>query len=216
MNSHPKIKVCGLTRWEDAELALELGADFCGMIVYPKSPRCVTREQAWDLCQRIPAGKRVMVDVNTGADELEEWADCGFDYFQIHCDLDVNLASLAAWSGLVGADRLWLAPKIPPGERFPQPLLEFADTIMIDAYHKDKYGGSGQTANWEQFADWSTMYAHKQFVLAGGLTPDNIAEAVRVTNPDVVDINSGVESSPGVKDHAKLNALFVALGRVGA
>ncbi|WP_309383433.1 phosphoribosylanthranilate isomerase [Cerasicoccus frondis] len=210
MNS-PKIKICGLTRWEDAELALELGADYLGLNVYPKSPRSVTREQAWDLCQRIPAGKRVMVDVNTGADELEDWADCGFDYFQIHCDIGVSLATLAAWSGLVGKDRLWLAPKIPPGNPFPQDMLEFADTILVDAYHKDVYGGSGQTANWEQFADWDAMYPHKRFILAGGLNPSNIAEAARITGAETVDLASGVESSPGVKDHAKLRALFAAL-----
>ncbi len=209
----PKIKICGLTRWADASAALDLGADYCGMIVYPKSPRAVTREQAWDLCQRIPAGKRVMVDVNTGTDELEDWADCGFDYFQIYCDLDVNLATLAAWSGLVGRERLWLAPKIPPGEPFPQSILDFADTILIDAYHKDKYGGSGRTGNWEQFADWSTLYAHKHFILAGGLSPDNITEAVRITNSEIVDVNSGVEKEPGIKDPAKLRALFAALGR---
>lgn len=209
----PHIKICGLTRWVDANAALDLGADYCGMIVYPKSPRFVTRDQAWDLCQRIPAGKRVMVDVNTGADELEDWADCGFDYFQIHCDLDVNLATLAAWSGLVGADRLWLAPKIPPGDSFPQAILDFADTILIDAYHKDQYGGTGKTGNWEKFAEWSTMYAHKRFILAGGLTPDNVAEAARVTGAETVDVSSGVEASPGVKDPAKLLALFAALGR---
>ncbi|MBK1857540.1 phosphoribosylanthranilate isomerase [Cerasicoccus arenae] len=213
MNSELKIKVCGLTRWEDAELALELGADYCGVIVYPKSPRAATRQQAWELCQRIPAGKRVMVDVNTGADELENWADLGFDHFQIHCDIDVNLATLAAWRGIVGKEQLWLAPKIPPGEAFPQTMLEFADTILVDAYHADKYGGSGQTGNWELFAEWATLYAHKRFVLAGGLNPDNVTEAVRVSGAETADVNSGVESQPGIKDHAKLRALFAALGR---
>jgi len=209
----PKIKICGLTRWVDVSAALDLGADFCGMIVYPKSPRAVTRDQAWDLCQRIPAGMRVMVDVNTGADELEDWADCGFDHFQIHCDIDVGLATLAAWSGIVGKERLWLAPKIPPGQPFPQAVLEFADTILVDAYHQDKYGGTGQTGNWEQFADWATMYAHKRFILAGGLNPDNVAEAVRVSGAEVVDTASGVEAEPGIKDPTKLRAYFQALGR---
>ncbi|WP_309397479.1 phosphoribosylanthranilate isomerase [Cerasicoccus maritimus] len=207
----PKIKICGLTRWTDVSGVLDLGADYCGVIVYPKSPRAVTRDQAWDLCQRIPAGKRVMVDVNTGADELEGWADCGFDHFQIHCDIDVSLATLAAWSGLVGKDRLWLAPKIPPGRSFPQEILEFADTILVDAYHKDKYGGSGQTGNWDQFADWAAMYSHKRFILAGGLTPDNALEALQASGAETMDFNSGVEASPGIKDPAKLKALFEAL-----
>lgn len=210
----PKIKICGLTRWDDARLALELGADYCGMIVYPKSPRAITREQAWDLCQRIPAGRRVMVDVNTGADELEDWADLGFDYFQIHCDDETDLASIAAWSGLVGRDRLWLAPKIPPRAPFPQAMLEFADTVLVDAFHRDQYGGTGQTGDWPRFAEWKTLYAHKRFILAGGLTPDNIRTAVVATGADTVDANSGVERMPGVKDPAKLRAFFAALGRI--
>ncbi|MEO0796081.1 MAG: phosphoribosylanthranilate isomerase [Verrucomicrobiota bacterium] len=204
----PKIKVCGLTRWTDVSAVIDLGADYCGTIVYPKSPRAVTRDQAFDLCQRIPAGKRVMVDVNTGTDELENWADLGYDFFQIHCDLETNYATLAAWCGIVGRERLWLAPKIPPNEPFPQSILEFADTILVDTYHKDKYGGSGQTGNWEKFAEWKTLYPHKQFVLAGGLSPDNVVAAVEATGTEIVDVNSGIESEPGKKDPAKLKSFF--------
>ena len=173
------VKVCGITRIADAELALELGADYLGMICYAKSPRSVTPEQARDLCNRIPAGKRVFVDVATGTDELENYADLGFDAFQVHFDLDLSLATVAAWSGIVGADALWLAPRLPVDESFPQPILEFADTVVLDTPTKAVYGGSGKTGDWGRFAELSTLYQHKRWLLAGGLAPDNVIPAVR-------------------------------------
>jgi len=207
-----KVKICGLTRWTDVSASLDLGAAYIGLNVYPQSPRSAGRDQAFDLCQRIPAGQRVMVDVNTAAHELENWADLGFDFFQIHFDYSVDWATIASWSGAVGRERLWLAPKIPPGEPFPQNILEFADTVLVDAYDPNKFGGSGKTGDWSKFAEWSTLYAHKQFILAGGLNPENVAEAVAQSGAEIVDTASGVESQPGKKDPAKLKAFFEALG----
>ncbi len=207
----PKIKICGITRLEDASLALELGADYLGCILYPKSPRAVSWEQARAFCRHVPPGKRVFVDVNTGTDELEDYADLGFDYFQIHFDGDCSLASLAGWSGIVGAPALWMAPRIPPTEPFPQDILQFADTLLIDTYHGGGYGGTGQTGDWQRFCEWSTLYQHKTWILAGGLTPDNAVEAYRSTQAPVLDFNSGLESAPGLKDPAKMKALFAAL-----
>ncbi len=207
----PKVKVCGITRWQDAASALQLGADYIGMILYPKSPRAVERNTARDLCNRIPAGKRVFVDVATGTDELEDYADLGFDYFQIHCDPDTAWSTLAGWSGIVGRDRLWLAPKIPPDQPFPQTILEFADTVLVDTYRQEGHGGSGQTGDWQRFRDWSLLHQHKHWVLAGGLNPSNIREALAQTGARRVDVNSGVEHTPGIKDPAKLAAFFAAL-----
>jgi len=153
-----------------------------------------------------------MVDVNTAAHDLEDWADLGFDYFQIHCDFDIDWATIASWSGIVGRERLWLAPKIPPGEAFPQAILEFTDTVLIDAFHPNHYGGSGKTGDWNQFAEWTTLYAHKRFILAGGLKPENVAVAVAHSGAETVDVASGVEAGPGQKDPARLKAFFEALG----
>lgn len=211
MANSPQVKICGLRKWELMEHALNEGADFVGMILYAKSPRAVSREQAADLCNRAPSGKRVFVDVNTGTDELEGFADLGFDFFQIHFGLDVSLATLAGWSGIVGRERLWLAPKLPPGEPFPQMLLQFADTFLLDTYHESGYGGSGKTGNWQQFADWKMLYQHKRLILAGGLNPENVTAAVEQSGADFVDVNSGVESAPGEKDPARISALFAAL-----
>ena len=87
--------------------------------------------------------------------------------------------------------------------------MEFADTVLLDAYHKDAYGGTGIAGqNWQRFLDCSLLYQHKTWVLAGGLSPDNILDALSFTQARVVDVNSGVEVSPGIKDHDKLEQLF--------
>ncbi len=204
----PKIKVCGLTQPEEAQRCEALGVDYMGLIVYPRSPRCVPAERIPELLAAIPGGKRVMVDVNTPADQLERFGDMGFDYFQIHFDLDVALASLAGWAGVVGNESLWLAPRVPEGEPFPQVILGFADTIVLDSYSSKAYGGTGIAGGWQRFSEWKTLYQHKRFVLAGGLNPDNIAHALRATGADVIDVNSGVEIEPGRKDFGRLERLM--------
>ncbi len=203
-----KIKICGITRAEDGELALALGADYVGMICYEKSPRAVDAMEARQLCNTFPPGKRVFVDVNTGTHELENFGDMGFDKFQIHCAYDMDIATVAAWSGIVGRENLWLAPKWPPGEPFPQLVLEFCDTVLVDTFHKDAYGGTGETGDWGRFADLLALYPHKEFILAGGLNPGNISDAIRESGAHFVDVNSGVEREPGLKDADKLRELF--------
>jgi phosphoribosylanthranilate isomerase len=205
------VKICGLTREADVDLALELGADFCGFIVYPKSPRGISLERAVELAGRVPEGCRVLVDVETGTDELEHRRDIGFDFFQIHARLDVGLASLAGWSGLVSRERLWIAPRLKPGDDFPQVVLEFADTVLLDTYHKDQVGGTGETGDWSAFADLKLMHPQVNWVLAGGLSPSNVLDAVAATGTERVDVNSGVESEPGIKNPEKLRELFGVL-----
>lgn len=212
MSARPQVKICGITSREDARMALEAGADFLGLIVYPRSPRAVSYEQARDLCGFIPAGRRVMVDVESAADELERFGDLGFDAYQIHFDAAGSLASLAAWAGVVGRDRLWLGPRLAPREAFPQEVLEFGDTVLLDTYDRDRHGGTGRVGDWTRFAEWQTLYQHKRWVLAGGLGPENIRAALEATHAQIIDVNSGVEAAPGRKDPARLHALFAAFG----
>jgi len=204
-----KVKVCGITRKEDARVALDLGADYLGVNLYRRSPRAVPPSELGDLLSYIPAGKRVFIDVNTPTDELETYLNFHGDAYQLHFDLDVAIATVAAWAGIVGRERLWLAPKVPPEEAyFPQIIMEFADTVLLDTYSKSSYGGTGKTGDWQRFLDWSTLYSHKRWALAGGLDPQNIRQALEQTDPALVDVNSGVEVSPGIKDPLKLEALF--------
>lgn len=205
-----QVKVCGITRAEDAKLALSLGADYIGIIAYEHSPRVVTIEEMPRLLEVIPPGKRVLVDVATPPGQLEEYQSLGFDFYQIHFDLDIPVASVAAWSEIAGPGGLWVAPRIPHDEpNFPQILMEFADTVLLDAYSKVAYGGSGEAGqNWQRFLDYSILYQHKHWILAGGLSPDNVREALEFTQAATIDVNSGVESAPGIKDPAKLKRLF--------
>lgn len=206
----PLVKVCGITRAEDAERALALGADFIGVILYPKSPRAVSPDAVPALLEAIPRGKRVMVDVATDVDELERRRRLGFDAYQIHFDLEEMVANVSAWAEIVGPEAFWASPRIPLEKPlFPQILMEFANTFVVDAYAKDSYGGTGQAGdNWQRFLDWTFMYQHKRWILAGGLGPSNIEEAIRITQAGIVDINSGVERSPGIKDPARLEDFF--------
>jgi phosphoribosylanthranilate isomerase len=206
-----QIKICGLTRKEDVALALSLGADYFGFIVYPKSPRALTLESAVELAAGIPSEKRVLVDVESSAEDLERYRDAGFGAFQIHTRGEVGLSSLAAWSGLVGREHLWLAPRFKPGEPFPEVTLNFADTIVVDSYASNQVGGTGKTGDWAGFQALRESYPAVRWILAGGLGPDNVQDALKATGSSFVDINSGVESAPGVKDAARMRKLFSQL-----
>jgi len=203
-----KVKVCGLTRESDVDLALELGADYLGFNVYTKSPRGLSFRRAVELARRVPEGRSVLVDVETGADDLERYREGGFDFFQIHAGLNLGLASLAAWSGLVGYERLWIAPRLGPTDAFPQMVLEFANTVLLDGFHKELYGGTGKTGDWKGFADLKKNHPGISWVLAGGLNPGNVSEAVASSGAETIDLCSGVESEPGLKDSVKMRALF--------
>lgn len=205
-----RVKVCGITRVEDAERALALGADALGVIVYERSPRAVGEAELGDLLAAIPREKRVLVDVSTPTNELEKWLRFEPAAVQIHFDLEISMATLAGWSGLVGAESLWLAPRVDPQEgSFPQIIMEFAETLLVDAYDKQAYGGTGKAGgNWQCFEDWSLLYQHKRWILAGGLGPENVRRALAATKAQMIDVNSGVEKEPGIKDWDKLERLF--------
>ncbi len=202
------VKICGLTREADVDLALELGADFCGFIVYPKSPRALSLARATELARRVPPGQRVLVDVETDGGELQRRRDAGFDIFQIHASLEQGLDPLKNWSGLIGPARLWIAPRLQPGVAFPPAVLDFADTVLLDTYHSGQIGGTGQVGDWAGFATLKQQHPQTHWILAGGLNAANVLDAITATGTQRVDISSGVESEPGVKSPEKLRELF--------
>ncbi len=210
----PQVKICGITRPDDAVVALAEGAAHLGFILYQKSPRCVTLEQAHALfaAANVPAEKRVAVGVNPDPDRLVHWKEGGFALFQVHFPHDLPRERIASWAAVVGRENLWLAPKLPMEESFPEDLLDCAEVFLIDAYSPHAYGGTGETADWARFAEWKNLWPGKEWILAGGLSPENVAAAVAATGTNRLDANSGVESSPGTKDSAKVRALFERLG----
>jgi phosphoribosylanthranilate isomerase len=210
----PRVKICGLTRAEDARLAVQLGADFAGVVFYPASPRHVAADQLPALLSAIPAGRRVAVDVAPTLEQLRQRQQLGFNFFQIHFDpAKTSGDTLRAWSAEVGRARLWLAPRLPPGEAFPAAAFEAADTLLVDTFQKGTYGGSGRTGDWPNFTALRAIHPQHHWVLSGGLRPENIRAALQATRAEIVDVNSGVEISPGVKCAVKLDLLFANLGR---
>lgn len=206
-----RLKVCGITSLVDADAADAVGADYLGFIFHAKSPRHVTHAQYAAMNERLPSRRRVAVCVEPTIPELAALDKLGFDFFQVHFTADTPIATLAQWSQLAGRLRLWLAPKLPPAEDVRPAWLPLADTFLLDTFHADKFGGTGETGDWPKFKRHRENHPEKRWVLSGGLNADNIAGAVAATGAVMVDVNSGVEQAPGVKSPAKLQAVARAL-----
>ncbi len=208
------LKVCGITRAEDAVAAAEIGADWLGFIFYPPSPRNLLREQYTALQPKLPAVKKTAVSVEPTPVELAQLAAMGFDAFQIHFAHTTPVHRIGAWAETVGLSRLWLAPKLPPGEDVKPEWLPFAPNFLLDTFHADKFGGTGQTGDWSKFKRHTAAHPDKTWILSGGLNPENIAAAVTATGARFVDINSGVESAPGLKDKRLSHLLALQLSQI--
>ena len=205
------LKICGITRVEDAHAAAEIGADYLGFILHPPSPRYISPEKYAAIAPQLPAGKKVGVVVTPTLDELARVWALGFDSVQVHFPNETPFFEAAMWSDVVPPDRLWLAPRIPPEKELDPVFLPFADTFLVDTFHPDKFGGTGQTGDWAKFKSRQAAYPRKTWILSGGLKPENIGPAIAASAAKFIDVNSGVESAPGVKDLAKLRALRQSL-----
>jgi phosphoribosylanthranilate isomerase len=206
-----RLKVCGLTSLVDADAADAVGADYLGFIFYPKSPRGITVTQYAAMKDRLPPRKRVAVLVEPPAADLAALTHQGFDRFQIHFGAETPLTTVASWSHLAGRAQLWLAPKLPPGQDVNPEWLPLAETFLLDTFHADKFGGTGETGDWEKFKRHQATHGTKTWILSGGLNATNIATAVAATGAKFIDVNSGVEQAPGVKSPDKLKAFVLAL-----
>ena len=200
------IKVCGITRTVDAKLALELGAEKLGFIIYEKSLRSINFNQVNKIKAELSLdpSKMVAVEVTPDLDHLKEIKLNGFGFFQIHFPHDFSRVIIKQWSDLVGPENLWLAPRLPTGKDFPEDLLTYANTFLIDAYSEKKFGGTGELSDWKSFLKWNEIYNSKKWVLAGGISPVNIENAIHKTQSLYYDVNSGIEVSPGIKDPDKM------------
>jgi phosphoribosylanthranilate isomerase len=207
MLENPKLKVCGITSLADALACVEIGASYLGFNFYPLSPRYIEPAAARAIIEQLPAHVEsvgVFVNEPAPADVLRIMKESGVQLAQLHGD------ETPAYCAAVGSERVIKALRAGP-DFFPKQVLDYpALAILLDAYDKRLYGGTGKTVAWDVARE--PAYYVKLF-LAGGLTPENIAEAVREVQPFAVDVNSGVESAPGVKDHAKLQLLCDALAR---
>jgi phosphoribosylanthranilate isomerase len=210
------LKVCGLRRAADAALAAALGADYLGFILHPASPRHLPLADYAALASTLPSGpRRVAVLVAPEDAALAAAQAAGFDQFQIHFDAALDPARVRSWAARTGRDRLWLAPRRAPGTPFVPEWAALAAAVLVDTFHASGYGGSGRTGDWAEFAALQAAHPATRWILAGGLSAENISPALAASGARFVDVNSGVELAPGVKDEARLRALAVALAQAG-
>lgn len=202
-----KVKICGLTRPEDAALAAELGAWALGVIFAPESPRQVSFVRAAEVLASAPAGsERVGVFVNAAAGEIVEAVGaCGLTAVQLHGDESPEeCREVRERTGVLVIKALAVS-----GPESLERVVQFdTDYILLDTYHPERRGGSGETFDWSLPAALDEGLRGARLILAGGLNPLNIMDAVRAAAPFAVDVSSGVESAPGIKDHGQLRLLF--------
>ena len=193
------IKFCGMTRLEDVEIAVGLGVDAIGVVLWPRSPRHVTVEHAAKLVSILPASVTpVGVFVRPTRDQITRAVEqIGIRAAQLHGVSDVSLDGLPC--------KLWMAIS-PPGNGTT--LSVAADMVLLDAHDPVKHGGTGQTIDWHSAAQIAVT---RPIILAGGLTATNVAEAIRTVRPFGVDVASGIETRAGVKSEAAMRAFAAAV-----
>ena len=219
-----RVKVCGLTNLADARSAAQAGADLLGFIFYPASPRYVSAEAVRDVLGRLRAEGLCVTGVGVFVNEPPErvaglLAYCGLQLAQLHgeeppADLGLSGQAVAPLRG-----RAYKALRPPSAAQARQLAARYAlptslraegqlPAFLLDTYQAERRGGTGQTGDWALAAELAGRYP---LLLAGGLSPANVVEALRQVRPWGVDVSSGVERAPGQKDHGALRAFIQAV-----
>lgn len=208
-----EIKFCGLTRPEDAEQAASLGASYVG-VIFAGGPRNLTPERASDVLAAVSRDvQRVGVFADQTADEIAALANrLGLDVVQLHANSSATrIAAIRAQFG----GKIWPVCRVaePPLPADVRELIELADGLVLDSYVRGTLGGTGVTVPWSTLSEDVDRIRPdiRLFVLAGGLRPENVAQAIEALAPHVVDVSSGVESAPGIKDHDRMRAFHDAV-----
>jgi phosphoribosylanthranilate isomerase len=198
------VKVCGITRLEDAHAAVALGARALGFLFWPTSPRFIEPVRARSIVRTLPPFVTpVGLFVNQPADEVNAVAALvGLGAVQLHGDETIEYAALME-RPVVKALPIGEATSVADVDAWPARVVP-----LLDAHDPDRRGGTGRMVDWALAA---SVAARRPVLLAGGLRPDNVAEAIARVRPFGVDVSSGVESTPGVKDHDRLKAFFEAV-----
>ena len=199
-----KVKICGITNLSDARAAVEAGADLLGFIFHPKSPRYVAPATVTEILAQLgerPPAAGVFVNTST-ARVMEILSETGLDYAQLHGDEPVEALAECQNRAYKALRPVSSAAAHSEAARFHTVTLADGPQLLIDAYDPHAYGGTGTKADWYAAAEVARRY--DGLLLAGGLTPDNVAKAIQIVHPWGVDVSSGVEAEAGRKDHAKL------------
>ena len=208
-----KVKFCGMTRAQDSALAAEIGASYIG-VVFADGPRRVSPSQArgiLDGAGETRGVKRVGVFGTNDPSEIARISEeARLDVVQLHADpTTTDVRSIRrVFGGEVWAAIRIAGTHIPPDAEM---LFDTADAIVLDARSEKRLGGMGKALPWSEIAvDLARDRGSSAVVLAGGLKPDNVGSAIRTLAPDVVDVSSGIESSPGIKDPWLMREFFAA------
>jgi len=190
MSTPTRVKFCGITRIEDALLAASLGVDAIGLVFVPGSPRSVDRSTAADICRALPP---LVATVGLFMDAPEEFvrsviAEVPLNWLQFHG------AETPDYCRSFGRPWIKALPMASPGDVQYHDWSD-APALLLDAHAAGGMGGSGETFDWE-----NAVLPDNSWILAGGLKPDNIARALATLSPSAVDVSSGIESAPGIKD----------------
>ena len=208
------IKICGLTRSIDAEYADAAGVEYLG-VIFAGGPRERTPAQARDTLAGRRA-RKVGVFADQAEDVIATFVELvGLDVVQLHGVADA--ARVERVRAATGRE-VWAVVRTADGllPESVDDLADAADALLIDAHVPGQLGGSGVRVPWDRLGEsLDALDYHPRIVLAGGLTPENVAEAIDLVAPNVVDISSGVESSPGIKDHARLRAFVASVRSAG-
>ncbi|MEO6847254.1 MAG: phosphoribosylanthranilate isomerase [Chthoniobacterales bacterium] len=196
----PRVKICGITNPDDAKATCDAGADALGFNLFTGSRRHVSLNALEPWINELPADvARVAVVVNASADDLRVIHEKGiFDAIQFHGDETPDFCNHEGGP-------LWIrAIRVDTAAAFERALEYKSKYVLFDGFTQGDYGGTGVSPDWHTIAGFAMAHPKHFTILAGGLTPDNVAEAVQIVSPQAVDVASGVEKSPGIKDPAKV------------
>lgn len=199
-----RVKICGLTRPEDVECAIDCGASAVGFVFEPTSPRCILNFDTAEDAFAVATGYSTRVAV--------------FGHYPLLESAGVDMDRFVSLLGKCNAVQALNEPPLFHGKKFlvirlpadKPPATENVDAIVLDAFDPVMLGGTGKPPDWRAAAEYQRTI-DKPFVLAGGLTPENVREAIHVVRPYAVDVSSGVEREPGKKDHGRIRAFFDAV-----
>jgi phosphoribosylanthranilate isomerase len=207
----PKVKICGITNLDDAKIACEAGADFIGFVFVEGTPRCIDADSVKEIIRQLPkelkskvgrVGLFVKKDIGLVTGIVSH---CDLDHIQLHGSGSSDYCKqLKDKLRDIGRDDCKIIKTIRIKEDMPTSVFkeyDSADFFLFDTYHESIPGGTGEKFNWDLLRG---LDIDKPFFLAGGLTPENVAEAVKTVKPYAVDVSSGVEEKPGKKDAKKV------------
>lgn len=196
-----KVKICGITNPDDARAAVDFGADALGFVFFAGSPRCVSPEVAAAIIGKLPPFTATIgVFVNEEPKQVEKTITAtGIDVVQFHGEEPPEMCAISR--RLIKAIRIKSLESLDPLKHYKNIVSAF----LLDTFTPDLFGGTGRIFNWD-VATYAKQFGN--IILAGGLTPENVADAVRHVRPYAVDVSSGVESEKGKKDHKKMKAFI--------